>query len=122
MKLKFVAANSRAFSNFPVYTHLEIPPYRISLNSQRFKLPLFIASHVALTVPVLRLCCQMQAHRVNKTLGSLFGCGLLHALQPSVLYGWEATQPVVTAFFVSSAAKLLVCYGLVNFCNPEKMS
>lgn len=37
---------------------------------------------------------------------------LLHALQPSMVYGWEVAQPAIMAFFVSSAAKLLVCYGI----------
>lgn len=97
-KIEICVSNNRAFCNFHAYTHLENPPYRISPNSQRFELSLFIASHVALTIPVLRLCCHIQTHGANTTLCSLFSCGLLHTLQPSKLYGWEVAQLLIMAF------------------------
>lgn len=75
------------------YLRTEFPPRANNTNC-----PFSLLAHVALTILVLSLCYQTQTHRINTTLCSLFSCGLLHALQPRVLYGWEAAQPVIMAF------------------------
>lgn len=97
MKLKFAAANKHSVISMYIHTQkylrTEFPPRANNSNC-----PFSLLAHVALTILVLCLCYQTQTHRINTTLCSLFSRGLLHALQPRVLYGWEAAQPVIMAF------------------------